>query len=224
MGDNNLGEKNLFIAFEGMDGSGKDTQLHRLAKQIREDDNYPFGNKYSCVWLTREPTNLSEEGREISRKLRDSGMDKEEATKLYISDRVQHTKIIKNILNYSNVLTSRYDMSTLSYQMTQGMDFEDLYNRHKYNEEGGVIEPDITVVFLLGEEEAYRRTGQRGEEREFFEKREFQKELESNLLYCIDKLRGRGRCIITVDADKEIDEVTHEMFEKIAEVLNSGRN
>lgn len=39
-----------FIVFEGLDGSGKDTQLNKAVEYIRTMD------KYAQIWITREPT------------------------------------------------------------------------------------------------------------------------------------------------------------------------
>lgn len=214
--------KNLFITFEGIDGSGKDTQLNKLVEQIREDDNYPFGDKYSNIWISREPTNIFDEGRQISRKIREGSVTKEEASKLYIEDRKKHSKLISTILTHSYVLCSRYDLSTLSYQMTQGEDFEKLYNAHNYDENNGVITPDITIVFTLPEDESQKRISQRNQTREFFEKREFQQQLENNLQFCIDELKKRGRTIIEINANQSIEKVTTEMFEKIASCLSTN--
>lgn len=214
--------KNLFITFEGIDGSGKDTQLNKLVEQIREDDNYPFGDKYSNIWISREPTNIFDEGRQISRKIREGSVTKEEASKLYIEDRKKHSKLISTILTHSHVLCSRYDLSTLSYQMTQGEDFEKLYNAHNYDENNGVITPDITIVFTLPEDESQKRISQRNQTREFFEKREFQQQLENNLQFCIDELKKRGRTIIEINANQSIEKVTTEMFEKIASCLSTN--
>ena len=43
-------ERGMFIVFEGIDGSGKTTQIERLASYIRNRD------KFQSVLLTREPT------------------------------------------------------------------------------------------------------------------------------------------------------------------------
>ena len=55
-------KKNLFVVFEGLDGSGKDTQLFLFAKGIKEGD-FIFANKYSNIWITREPTKLNKHGK-----------------------------------------------------------------------------------------------------------------------------------------------------------------
>ncbi len=213
-------EKTLFIAFEGIDGCGKDTQLHRLVETIKEDDDYPFGNKYSNIWVTREPTKITSSGVEIARLIRQRDVSGEEATEFFVKDRKEHSTIIKEMLEHSHVLTSRYDLSTLSYQMSQGMNFDELYEMHEYGKEGGCVIPDITLVFDLTVDEAFNRMSGRNSADECFEKKDFQEKVRENLMFCIDELRKRdGRKIIVVDASKSKEEVTREMIEKIAEFL-----
>lgn len=212
-------EKTYFISFEGIDGCGKDTQLHKLVEAIKEDDGHPFGNKYSHVWVTREPTQITKAGIKISNLIRERDVSKEEATKYYVEDRLEHTVLIKDMLKHSHVLTSRYDLSTLAYQMTQGMDFEELYEMHKFGEDDGCVEPDLTLVFDLSVDTAFERMGNRDSAQECFEKKDFQEKLKGNLSYAIDELRKRGRKILVIDASKSIDEVTAEMIEKISSAL-----
>lgn len=215
-------EKTYFIAFEGIDGCGKDTQLHKLVEAIKEDDNYPFGNKYSNIWVTREPTKITENGIKISNLLREKEVSKEDATKYFVNDRIEHSKIIKEILKHSQILISRYDLSTLSYQMTQGMNFNDLYKLHKYDKEEGCIIPDITLVFDLPVEIAFERMAKRNSQKEFFEKVEFQKKLRNNLFYAIKELEKRdGRKIIVINANQSKEKVTEEMNKKINEYLKN---
>lgn len=207
-------EKTYFISFEGIDGSGKDTQLHRLVEQIREDDNYPFGNKYSNVWVTREPTNMTASGREISKEIREGDVSVEDASRLYVEDRKEHTFFIKEMLVHSHVLTSRYDVSTLMYQMTQGMSFDELYNMHGYDD-NDCIAPDLTIIFDIPADVAFERTQGRNSIQECFEKIEFQRKLVDIQNEVISKLRILGRNIIVVNANQSIEDVTSEMFEKI---------
>lgn len=215
-------EKTYFIAFEGIDGCGKDTQLHKLACAIKEDDNYPFGNKYSNIWVTREPTKITPSGETIARLLRGKEISGEDATKYFVEDRIEHSKMIKDILKHSHVLISRYDLSTLSYQMVQGMKFEDLYKLHNYNKENGCIIPDITLVFDLPVKVASDRMNKRNSTIEFTEKFEFQKKVKDNLSFCIKELEKKDkRKIIIINANQSKDNVTKEMLEKISNYLKS---
>ncbi len=214
-------EKTLFISFEGIDGCGKDTQLHKLIGIIKEDDNVPFGNKYSNIWVTREPTKITASGEKISNLIRERDVSGEEATELYLEDRKEHTKLMRDILKHSHVLTSRYDLSTLSYQMSQGQDFDYLYNLHEYNKEDGSLIPDITIVFDLDVTTAFERMGKRDSKEECFEKKEFQEKVRDNLKFCIGELKKRdSRKIIIVNANQPIDKVTSEMILKIKKVMN----
>lgn len=211
-----------FIDVEGIDGSGKDTQLMKLVELVKDDNNGIYGDKYSNIWVTREPTLITKPGKEISHLLRQPDKpDKEEASKLFISDRIEHSKLIREFLSHSDVVSSRYDLSTLTYQMTQGMEFDTLYNMHKYGEKDGAMIPDLTIVFDLPASVALKRTGSRNSEIECFDNdRLFLEKTRDSTMYCIDELRKRdGRNIIIVNADQSIEEVTKEMHEKLKQYL-----
>lgn len=208
--------KKLFISVEGIDGAGKDTQLYRLIEALKSK-KLPFGDKYSTIWLTREPTKLTEPGRTISRLLKEKEVSGEETSRYFTSDRKEHSRIIEQMLEHSFVLISRYDLSTLAYQMTQGQDFEKLYEMHEYGSENGTLIPDLTLVFDLPVEVALQRIGSRNEGQEFFEKEEFMTKLYDNIHFCVEQLKGRGRKVIVVDANQTRDEVTAEMIKKINE-------
>ncbi len=213
-------EKTYFISFEGIDGCGKDTQLQNLATAIKEDDNYPFGNKYSNIWITREPSHMTASGKEIAKLIRERDVSAQEAAKLYVQDRKEHTVFIKDVLSHSHVLTSRYDVSTLVYQMTQGMDFEELYDMHNY-EVGECIAPDLSIIFELDADIAFARTKSRNSVQECFEKIEFQRKLVDIQKQVIEKLEQKGRKIILVNANQPIADVTKQMLEKISKALNN---
>lgn len=212
-------EKTYFITFEGIDGSGKDTQLFELVKAIKNDDNFPFGNKYSNIWITRNPTKITKSGKEVSTLIREGSIDGKTAARLYIQDRIEHSKIIKQFLKYSHVLSSRYDFSTLTYQYVQGIDFDELYEAHKFGELDGCIIPDITIVFEIPAEISFKRIIKREEKREYFERLDFQKKLVEAQKICINKLREKGRKIIVVNANQKIEKVREEMLRKIYEVI-----
>jgi len=214
--------KNLFIAFEGVDGCGKDTQLNNLVEILREENSpISFGNKYNTIWTTREPTKITKSGVEIAKLIRNREVGGDEATKYFIKDRCEHSKIIKGILEHSHVLSSRYDFSTFLYQTTQGQDFNEIYKMHKYNEKDGALIPDLTLVFNLPEEVAFKRLSQRNSISECFEKRDFQQKLEQNLIQTIYKLNEKdGREIVIINANQSINNVKLEMISKINNFYN----
>ncbi len=211
---------NYFISFEGIDGSGKDTQIFELAKAIKEDNNDFYGDKYSNIWLTREPTRITESGNRISDLLRTSKVSLEDATKGFIDDRIEHSEIIRKILPHSDVLTSRYDLSTFAYQKTQGACFGDLYHLHNYDTIDGALIPDFTLVFDLPAKVAFERSRKRNSEKEYFENLAFQEKLVENLHSCIAELRKYdSRKIILINANSPKEKVTQEMIEKLRNYL-----
>jgi len=109
----------LFIVIEGIDGSGKSTQVRLL-----RDALVKAGRK---VIVSREPTDGP-----YGRKLRDSANrgrhSLEEELDLFIKDRTQHVvELIKPALaEGKTVILDRYFYSTLAYQGARGADIDAL--------------------------------------------------------------------------------------------------
>ena len=108
------------IAFEGIDGSGKSTQLVALEAALRADGR--------DVVSTREPTDGSW-GRRI-RAMARSGARVEAAEELrwFVEDRREHVaSLIRPALAAGRVvLTDRYYLSTVAYQGARGLDPQQL--------------------------------------------------------------------------------------------------
>ena len=106
-----MSKANGFISFEGIEGSGKSTQVKILAERLRA--------KGHNVIETAEPG-----GTKIGNKIRklllepENHMDPMAELLLYYSDRAQHIKEIISpaILDNSIVITDRFVDSTVAYQ------------------------------------------------------------------------------------------------------------
>ena len=160
MGDETRG---LFIVFEGIDGSGKTTQITRLANYIRAQ------NKYQDILLTREPTWRANE---LRRKLQDDAnafSDGEQMARLFIENRKKHyVEQIKPALEQRTiVLCDRYAMSTCAYQTAQSVPIDTLLELH---EDAGTGTPDMTLYVDVLREVAVERMLRRGAAPEKFEK------------------------------------------------------
>lgn len=128
--------RGMFIVFEGVDGSGEDTQLDILYKKIKSRD------KYQDALATHEPWKNSE----IKKRLKedkDAYSAPEEMADLYIGDRTDHsyTLIKPNLDAGVIVLCSRYKMSTCAFQPAQGMSLDKLLKMHEHR---GILVPDVT--------------------------------------------------------------------------------
>lgn len=106
----------MLIAFEGIDGTGKSTQINLLEKELT-------GRGYSVV-ATREPTD-GKYGRQI-RELYASraAVSPEEEMELFLADRRQHVEEVIGpaLVEGKIVLTDRYYLSTAAYQGAEGLD------------------------------------------------------------------------------------------------------
>ena len=155
--------RGLFIDFEGIDGSGKSTQISLMADAIRK------ANKYQAVLLTREPTWKASELRKKIVDDNDAFSDGYQIAKLLVEDRKQHTHdlIVPSLNQEVLVATDRYALSTCAYQTVQGVPLMELIEMH---EKAQTITPDLTFFVHVSREEADRRKIKRGEKLEKYEK------------------------------------------------------
>lgn len=146
-----------FISFEGIDGSGKSTQLRMLAGDLRQ--------RGIDVITTHEPG-----GTPLGRRLREAFLETEETVApmaellLFAADRAQHVEfLIKPALAEGRIVISdRYADATSAYQGA-GRGFpEDTVNEIIRLATGG-LKPDLTLFFDLTVDNALRRMDSRHE-------------------------------------------------------------
>jgi dTMP kinase len=144
-----------FITFEGIDGSGKSTQLRMLASELRLRGHE--------VVATREPG-----GTPLGKRVRNLVLDAEEQVDplaellLYAADRAQHVRrLVRPALESGHfVLSDRYADATVAYQGA-GRGFpEEIVSEVVALATGGLM-PDLTLIFDLTVEESVRRAEQR---------------------------------------------------------------
>ena len=166
--------KGKFIVFEGIDGSGKTTQINQLSKWLIGTDLIPENNK---LVITREPggTKL---GKSIRSLLLDTSREKSPGSitelLLYAADRSQHVnEIIRPTLDKGDwVISDRFCGSTLAYQgYGRKLDINLIKNLEAIATQG--IAPDITFLLDIPIEESIRRRMNRKDDRIEKEGREF---------------------------------------------------
>lgn len=154
-------ENNLFIVFEGIDGSGKSSLAKMLADRLISE-----GKK---VFLTMEPTS-KETGTLIRKFLSgDLGSDIESSTKsdvlslLFAADRKLHIEEIQNKLNEGYyVICDRYLYSSLAYQ--NDMEFTQICNRD-------YLPADYVVYIESDINKCLERINSNRDHKEIFEKK-----------------------------------------------------
>ncbi len=166
--------KGKFIVFEGIDGSGKTTQINKLSTWLRSSDLIPKNNQ---LVITREPggTKL---GKSIRSLLLDTSIetspDSITELLLYAADRAQHiNEIIRPTLNKGDwIISDRFCGSTLAYQgYGRKLDLKLIKNLETIATQG--IYPDITFLLDIPVEESIKRRINRIDDRIEKEGRQF---------------------------------------------------
>ncbi len=154
-------KKGLLIVFEGIDGTGKSTQLDLLA-------GYLVGKGYPVI-TTREPTN-GPYGQAIRQLYVDRGsVSKDEELALFINDRKEHvTEVIQPALEGKRIiLCDRYFLSTAAYQGAVGFDPQEILKKNNF-----APDPDIALLFLANPEISAQRITGRGDILNDFERQD----------------------------------------------------
>lgn len=139
----------LLIAFEGIDGTGKTSQIKALAsylrgggctvKETREPTDGPYGQKIRALYYDRGQVSLEEE------------LD------FFIEDRKTHVKslIIPALKRGEIVLTDRYYFSTAAYQGAAGGDPTAIFAANAF-----APEPDLVLLLTMTAGESIDRIQQ----------------------------------------------------------------
>jgi len=145
----------MFISFEGIEGSGKSTQIKRAG-------NFLDKRGIDCC-LTREPggTDIGRRIRSILLDPRNVNLDPLAELLLYMADRAQHlSQVVKPALAEKRiVLCDRYFDATVAYQGVArelDMDMIFLLHRQAFHD----LKPDLTFLLDLEPAEGLERAWQ----------------------------------------------------------------
>jgi dTMP kinase len=207
-----------FITFEGIDGSGKSTQLRLLAGDLRQ--------KGLDIITTCEPG-----GTPLGRRLREAFLETEEDVApmaellLFAADRAQHVEfLVKPALAENRIVISdRYADATLAYQGV-GRGFPEATVNQVIDLATGGLKPDLTLFFDISVDTAISRTSKRsGDEakanRMDFETAEFYKRVREAYLHIAERERGR---FLIVDAEGSVEDIRANVAAIVAPMLEGA--
>ena len=208
---------NLFITFEGGDGSGKSTQVDILY-------NY-FINLGIDVVKTREPGGTA--SAEVLRDILTKGDIKKwtpmsEALLMWAS-RFEHlTNFIRPALNSKKVvICDRFYDSTYAYQgVAHGLGLSNMIELKKLII--GDIEPTITFILDIDPEIGLKRTSNRGDKENRFENYDldFHNKIRQAFLKIADSEKERCIIINAELSEKEISKIIKNRIDKIININN----
>ena len=205
-----------FITFEGIDGSGKSTQLRMLAGDLRA--------RGLDIVATCEPG-----GTPLGRRLREAFLETEETVApraellLFAADRAQHVELlIRPSLEEGRVVISdRYADATFAYQGA-GRGFDERTVTDVIDLATGGLKPDLTLFFDISVETAIKRMSGRDDSeavqnRMDLETAEFYERVRRSYLRIAEREPDRFR---VVDANGAMDEIHKTVGEIVREFLD----
>ncbi|WP_299023514.1 dTMP kinase [uncultured Sulfitobacter sp.] len=185
------GKKGLFISFEGIDGSGKSTQLTRLAEHLRSTGHQ--------VVVTREPGG-SDGAEEIRALVLQGDPDRwsaETEILLFTAARRDHLeRVIRPALAAGKiVICDRFADSTRMYQGLSRGDLRATVD--KLHDLMIGVEPDLTLLIDMDPTEGLKRAKGRNGAEERFEDfgTSLQEAMRTGFLALAEEFKGRFRII-----------------------------
>lgn len=196
--------RGILIAFEGIDGTGKSTQLPLLAAHLRSQGY--------TVLETREPTTgpYGQQIRELYQNRRQ--VSREQELELFVLDRKQHVEecILPALAQGTIVLTDRYYFSTAAYQGAAGCEPAAIFGCHRF-----APEPDLVLILTMTAGESVARIRDlRGETLNDFEQ---QDQLEKVAALFASFSHG---CIVRINAARPVAEVQFSIRQAVCQLLD----
>jgi len=201
-----------FIVVEGLDGSGKSTQIKRLVEALRR-----MGRS---VAETAEPTPTA-----IGGLVRDALAGypvrrPEEIAALFMADRVAHNTdpvrgIQKMLSDGKDVVCDRYYYSSLAYQ---GSVTDPEWVARINLDCPEIRKPDLCVFLDLDYAACCRRMERDRSFREIYETEEILNAVRKRYFDAFERLKDRDNIVI-VDAGRTVDEVAADILAAVQTVL-----
>lgn len=201
-----------FFALEGIDGSGKSTQLKLLARRL-EEAGFP------CL-TTCEPTD-----RPIGKLLRQvlTGQvrcDSRVVAPLFTADRLDHllngeTGLLQAVERGVTVLSDRYYFSSYAYQ---SVDFPLEWVMELNRPCADLLRPTATLFLDVDPELALARIAQNRAHAELFETRERLTRTREQYFRAFERTRDAERVII-IPGDRDAGAVAEDLWNRLSPLL-----
>lgn len=209
-----MGEKNKgrFIVFEGIDGSGKSTQIKNISKRLEV-----LGNK---VYSTFEPTD-GPIGLLIRQMLSGKlATDQRTIASLFAADRTDHLVNQENGIGLKVdrgeiVLCDRYYFSSYAYH-AQYIDMEWVIHANSLNAE--ILRPDVTIFIDVDPDICFERIKSSRNNFDMYEKIDVMKKVRANYFQAFDTLKDLEKIII-IDGNTTMERVEDRIFNEVKKII-----
>lgn len=204
-------KRNLFIALEGIDGSGKSTQVKLLSESLIKQ-----GHK---VYATFEPTDGP-----IGKIIRDIFSHKMEADHrtiagLFVADRLDHllnktNGILKKLEEGYTVITDRYYFSSYAYHgIHMSMDWVIEANSLSAD----LLRPDLTIYIDISPEESMSRIKKGRNSTELYETLDNLRNVRAKYLEAFGLLKSKEHVFIT-DGNRVSENIANDIWDAVSHV------
>lgn len=200
--------KPLFIAFEGIDGSGKSTQINFLQNKLMA--------KGYRVYATAEPTKSP-----IGKLIRDIFSHKTEADHpviagLFVADRLHHLLdknegILKLLNEGYTVLTDRYYFSSYAYHGTH-MDMDWVIQSNAFSAK--LKRPDLNIFIDVSPEVCMERIRKGRTNMELYETLDNLHKVRQKYLEAFDKLKNEEK-ILVINGNQTPEQVADAVWKEV---------
>ncbi len=203
----------IFIVIEGIDGSGKSTQMEMLHKRFTSD------GKASVI--THEPTN-GVIGSLIRSVLNgEIEMDSSALAALYLADRLDHIKnsrdgMLTRLNDGYHVISSRYYYSSYAFQ-GEYVSLNWLIAANSLCK--SFLKADITFYLNIDPEISLKRLKDSREKLDIFENKEKQIKTHNEFLNAFE-ITNEGENIVILDGSLTADEIHEEIWKNVIEMTS----
>src|SRR5579884_2567822 len=208
----------FFLTFEGLDGSGKTTQIRKLTARLESQ-----GHK---VIVTRQPggTRIGDRIRQLLLDSRTENLASRAELGLMFSDRAQAiAEVIEPALQVGHIVVcDRYTDSTEAYQGGgRQLGSEVVLKMHEVM--CGGLQPDLTILLLPDFDKSLKRARRRNERnvKSGTDENRFERESEEFYRRVYDKYREIAQRdasrVVAIESDSGIEEI-HRLIVQAIEV------
>lgn len=204
--------KGSFIVFEGIDGSGKSTQIKLLTAKLKEEGIY--------YYTTMEPTD-SPIGSLIHQiMIGRVKTDNKVIAALFVADRLDHllndvNGIVEKIQEGITVISDRYYFSSYAYHsIDMPMDWVIKANEQSKN----ILQPTITIFIDVNPDVAIERIAKNRFHQELFEKKSRLVKVREKYLEAFEKMEKEEN-IVRIDGNQSPEKISEDIWTEVKKIL-----
>ena len=204
--------KNLFIALEGIDGSGKSTQVKLLAEKLEK-----AGHK---VYLTCEPTDgpVGVMIRSIFKHTMEA--DHRTIAALFAADRLEHilnkaNGLLKKLEEGCTVISDRYYFSSYAYHSVH-MPMDWVIETNRLSAE--LLRPDLNVYIDISADTGMKRIAIGRDSVELYESLENLQNVKAKYEEAMQRLKQDEKIAI-INGERPPDVIAENVWKAVSELL-----